>query len=91
MQPKEHVMTRGAWIFLTVIALFFILMLPVWPYSIAWGYYPAGGVFLLSLIFVGLILAGAFAIISADETDTNFDRDLKTDNQLRRDKHDRIA
>ncbi len=33
-------------------------VLPVWPYSSAWGYYPSGGLGLIVLILVILLLAG---------------------------------
>lgn len=39
----------------------FFLFLPVWPYAIAWGYYPAAGfaaIFLLALFFLVIGAAG---------------------------------
>ncbi|HEY6212506.1 MAG TPA: DUF3309 family protein [Vicinamibacterales bacterium] len=38
-----------------VIALL-ILSLPTWPYSVAWGYYPSGGLGILLLIVILLLL-----------------------------------
>jgi hypothetical protein len=44
--------------------LFIILMiillgvLPTWPYSSGWGYYPSGGAGLLLLIVIILLLVG---------------------------------
>jgi len=44
--------------------LFIILMiillgvLPTWPYSSGWGYYPSGGVGLLLIILIVLMLVG---------------------------------
>jgi hypothetical protein len=46
----------------TVLLIFLILMLvgllPVWPYSGGWGYYPSGGLGLILLILVILLLTG---------------------------------
>jgi hypothetical protein len=35
-----------------LLVLLLIGMLPVWPYSGAWGYYPSGGFGLLLLILI---------------------------------------
>jgi hypothetical protein len=45
---------------LLVILLILLLVgiLPVWPYSSAWGFYPSGGLGLIVLILVILLLAG---------------------------------
>ena len=44
-----------------VLIIFLILLLigvlPTWPYSAGWGYYPSGGLALLLLIIVILALA----------------------------------
>ena len=42
-------------IVLLVIALL-ILSLPSWPYSVAWGYYPSGGLGIVLLIVLVLLL-----------------------------------
>jgi hypothetical protein len=44
------------WILLLVILL--IALLPAWPYSTGWGYYPSGGIGLVLLILVVLLLMG---------------------------------
>src|SRR5215831_316348 len=55
-------MTWGAGMLGTI--LFIILMiillgvLPTWPYSSGWGYYPSGGVGLLLIILIVLMLVG---------------------------------
>ncbi len=40
----------------TVLAIFLVLLLlgvlPVWPYSASWGYYPGGGLGLLIVVLV---------------------------------------
>ncbi len=43
-----------------IIILFLALLgvLPTWPYSRSWGYYPSGGVGLIVLILVVLLLLG---------------------------------
>ena len=46
----------------TILIILLILMLvgvlPTWPHSANWGYYPSGGLGLLLLIIVILILTG---------------------------------
>jgi len=46
----------------TVLLVLLILMLlgvlPTWPHSKSWGYYPSGGLGLLVVIMVILLLAG---------------------------------
>lgn len=43
---------------LTLLLLIIILLavLPTWPYSSGWGYYPSGGVGLILLILIILLL-----------------------------------
>jgi len=43
---------------ITLIILIIILLaiLPTWPYSSGWGYYPSGGVGLLVLILIIILL-----------------------------------
>ena len=43
-------------IFILIILL--IGLLPAWPYSAGWGYFPTGGVGLLLLIVIILLVAG---------------------------------
>lgn len=44
-------------ILLLVLILLFIAMIPTWPYSRAWGYYPSGFVgFLLLLLFLAILV-----------------------------------
>jgi Protein of unknown function (DUF3309) len=46
----------------TIILVIVILMLlgtiPIWPYSMSWGYGPSGGLSLLVLILVILLVTG---------------------------------
>ncbi len=41
-----------------ILILFLLALLPAWPYSSGWGYYPSGGVGLILLILVILLLLG---------------------------------
>ena len=45
-------------ILLIVLIVLLIGILPTWPYSSGWGYYPSGGIGLLVIILVVLWLAG---------------------------------
>jgi len=50
-------MTLGT-IFLIVLVLILIGVLPTWPHSRSWGYYPSGGIGLVVVVLVILILMG---------------------------------
>ncbi|HVZ94805.1 MAG TPA: DUF3309 family protein [Phycisphaerales bacterium] len=41
-----------------VLVLLLIGLLPAWPYSAGWGYFPSGGIGLLLLIVVLLLVLG---------------------------------
>jgi len=43
---------------IVILVLLLIGMLPAWPYSSGWGYYPSGGLGLLLLIVVLVLLFG---------------------------------
>jgi hypothetical protein len=45
-------------ILLIILVLLLIGVLPTWPYSSGWGYYPSGGVGLVVIVLVVLLLAG---------------------------------
>ncbi|MDD4890571.1 MAG: DUF3309 family protein [Phycisphaerae bacterium] len=45
-------------VLLVVLVLFLLGMLPVWPHSVSWGYYPSGGVGLVLVVLVVLLLLG---------------------------------
>ena len=45
-------------ILLIILILILIGLLPTWPYSSGWGYYPSGGLGILVVIVVVLWLAG---------------------------------
>ena len=44
------------WIIVLVILL--VAVLPSWPYSSGWGYYPGGGIGLVLLVLLVLLLMG---------------------------------
>ncbi len=45
-------------ILLIVLIVLLLAVLPAWPYSAGWGYYPSGGLGLVVLILVILLLMG---------------------------------
>ena len=45
-------------ILIVVLVILLLGLLPAWPYSAGWGYYPSGGVGLLLLIIILLLLVG---------------------------------
>jgi len=45
-------------ILLILVILLLIGALPAWPYSAGWGYYPSGGLGLVSLILIILAVMG---------------------------------
>ncbi len=47
-------------ILLIIVILIIIAILPTWPYSSGWGYYPSGGLGALLIILLILWLLGVF-------------------------------
>jgi hypothetical protein len=45
-------------ILIIVVVLLLIGVLPTWPHSASWGYYPSGGLGLIILILLILLLTG---------------------------------
>jgi hypothetical protein len=45
-------------ILLIILIVVLLGLLPAWPYSTGWGYYPSGGLGLILLIVIILILMG---------------------------------
>lgn len=45
-------------VLIVILVLLLVGMLPAWPYSSGWGYYPSGGLGLVLLIIIVLLLAG---------------------------------
>ena len=41
---------------LIILIVILLAVLPAWPYSSGWGYYPSGGVGLLLIILIILLL-----------------------------------
>lgn len=45
-------------ILIIILILLLIGLLPTWPYSRGWGYYPSGGIGLILLIIIIVLLVG---------------------------------
>lgn len=45
-------------LFLLILLVLIFAVVPTWPYSRGWGYYPSGGLGLVALILLILVLAG---------------------------------
>ena len=45
-------------ILIIILVLVLIGVLPTWPHSKSWGYYPSGGIGLILLILIVLLLLG---------------------------------
>ena len=45
-------------ILLIVLVLLLIGVLPNWPHSAGWGYYPSGGLGLVIVVLLGLVIMG---------------------------------
>ena len=43
---------------LLLLIILLIGVLPTWPYSAGWGYYPSGGIGLLAVVLVIVLLLG---------------------------------
>jgi hypothetical protein len=41
-----------------LLVLIVVALLPTWPYSSGWGYYPSGGIGLIVLILVLMLVFG---------------------------------
>jgi len=42
---------------LVIVVILLLSVLPTWPYSAGWGYYPSGGLGVILLILLILVLA----------------------------------
>jgi hypothetical protein len=47
-------------ILVIILIVVLISIIPAWPYSRGWGYYPSGGIGLILIILLLLWLFGAF-------------------------------
>ena len=43
---------------LIIVIILLLAVLPTWPYSSGWGYYPSGGFGILLIIVIVLLLSG---------------------------------
>jgi uncharacterized protein DUF3309 len=55
LEGKERTMST---ILLVILILLLLGVLPVWPYSSGWGFYPSGGLGLILIILIILALTG---------------------------------
>jgi membrane protein YdbS with pleckstrin-like domain len=58
-----HVLGSERWrltemLFLLLLIVLILAVIPSWPYSRGWGYYPSGGLGLVLLVVVILLLMG---------------------------------
>ena len=52
-------MNKSARLILLVIVIILLIgLLPTWPYSTGWGYYPSGGLGLILLILIIMLVLG---------------------------------
>ena len=56
-ESAENAMSLGT-ILLILLILILLGVLPTWPHSRSWGYYPVGGVGLVLIIVLILVLMG---------------------------------
>jgi hypothetical protein len=47
-------------LFLLILLILILAVVPAWPYSRSWGYYPSGGLGLVLLIVLIFFLMGYF-------------------------------
>ena len=45
-------------LFLLIVLILVLAVMPTWPYSRGWGYYPSGGLGTILLILIVLLLLG---------------------------------
>jgi len=45
-------------LFLLLVIILLLAVLPTWPYSSGWGYYPSGGLGLVLLVLIILLVMG---------------------------------
>jgi hypothetical protein len=45
-------------VLIVVLILLLLGLLPAWPYSRGWGYFPSGGIGILLIVIIVLLVAG---------------------------------
>lgn len=60
LRPRTRVesIMNNRTLLLIILIILLLAVLPTWPYSTGWGYYPSGGLGLLLLIVIILLLLG---------------------------------
>jgi hypothetical protein len=56
-EPREERKLMSL-LMIAVLVLILMAVLPTWPYSSGWGYYPSGGLGLVVLVLIVLLLTG---------------------------------
>jgi hypothetical protein len=56
-EKRKTAMSIGT-ILLIILILLLLGVLPTWPHSRGWGYYPSGGIGLILIIIIVLLLLG---------------------------------
>ena len=60
-------------ILLVVLIVVLLAVLPTWPYSTGWGYYPSGGLGLVVLIVIILLVMGRYSGVAMARRSTRHD------------------
>jgi hypothetical protein len=55
---KPEVERRNDMLLLLILLILILAVVPAWPYSSGWGYYPSGGLGTILVIIVILMLLG---------------------------------
>ena len=55
---RKNMNSTARLLLLVILIILLIGLLPTWPYSAGWGYYPSGGLGLLVLVLVILLVMG---------------------------------
>ena len=59
MDPELPCVTAGGFMLLLLLLIILVLaVIPAWPYSRGWGYYPSGGLGTILVIIIVLMLLG---------------------------------
>jgi hypothetical protein len=53
---RTQLLSMNRTLLLIILIILLLAVLPTWPYSTGWGYYPSGGLGLIVIILVILLL-----------------------------------
>jgi hypothetical protein len=58
--PQEVIVNRTVQLILIIVLVLLLIgLLPMWPYSTGWGYFPSGGLGLLLIIVILIVALGS--------------------------------